>query len=83
MRVPVGADEFGGRPSGEPLSTLDPQPFLNFGNELGWRSKCGIPDELEQEVLLQAHARGSGAYLVDVMHGLGHVPNLDSGHLWR
>jgi hypothetical protein len=83
MRVPVGADEFGGRASGEPLSTLDTQALLNFVNQLGWRSKRGITDELEQEVLLQAHASGSGAHLVDVMHGLGHVPNLDSGHLRR
>jgi hypothetical protein len=80
MRFAVGANEFSGRPSGEPVRTLDPHALLNFGKQLGWRSKCGITDKLEQEVLLQTHASGSGAHLVDVMHSVGHVANLDSCH---
>src|SRR5207248_4639104 len=79
-RFAVAATEFSGRASGEPLMRLDTQSLLHLGNQLDRRSECGMTDQFEQEVLLQAHARGRSAHLVDAVHSVGHVADLDGCH---
>lgn len=80
MRCSVGADDLSCRRGGEPFWTLDAQAMLGLSNEFRWSPQGGVPLKFGQQILLDAHTRGSGARLVRAVDVLWDVADLNGCH---